>query len=32
MGAVPILFVVYLALAALLGPVIYQVFRKAEAG
>ena len=31
-GAVPILFAVYLALTVLLGPVIYQVYRKAEAG
>lgn len=31
-GAVPILLVAYLALTALLGPVIYQVYRKAEAG
>ena len=31
-GAVPILLVAYLALTVLLGPVIYQVYRKAEAG
>lgn len=31
-GAVPILLVSYLALTVLLGPVIYQVYRKAEAG